>query len=126
MRTVVFSTQILSGFSTTNALLQHALPDIEPLCIDIEHLQDKRDKLVSALQDIGYEVHAPEGTFYLLPRSPIEDDVAFIDALAADGVFCLPGSVVEMPGYFRISLTANDRMIDEAIPRFAAAFARAG
>jgi aspartate aminotransferase len=126
MRTVVFSTQILSGFSTTNALLQHALPDIEPLCIDIEHLQDKRDKLVSALQDIGYEVHAPEGTFYLLPRSPIEDDVAFTDALAADGVFCLPGSVVEMPGYFRISLTANDRMVDEAIPRFAAAFARTG
>ena len=126
MRTVVFSTQILSGFASTNALLQHALPDIEPLSVDVEHLQHKRDWLVSALQDSGYDVHAPEGTFYLLPRSPIADDVAFTDLLAAEGVFCLPGKVVEMPGYFRISLTANDKMIEQAIPRFAAVFARAG
>jgi aspartate aminotransferase len=126
MRRDLFSTQILSGFSITNALLQHALPDIEPLCIDIEHLQYKRDWLVSAMQDIGYDVHTPEGTFYLLPRSPIDDDVAFTDSLAAQGVFCLPGKVVEMPGYFRISLTANDKMIEKAIPRFADVFARNG
>ena len=126
MRTAVFSTQLLSGFAGTNALLQHALPDLEPLSIDVEHLQYKRDWLVSTLQDIGYDVHAPEGTFYLLPRSPIADDVAFTDLLAAEGVFCLPGKVAEMPGYFRISLTANDKMIEQAIPRFAAVFARAG
>jgi aspartate aminotransferase len=126
MRTAIFSTQILSGFATTNALLQHALPDIEPLCIDIEHLQYKRDWLVSALQDSGYDVHTPEGTFYLLPRSPVADDVAFTDLLAADGVFCLPGKVVEMPGYFRISLTANDKMIEQGIPKFSAALARVG
>jgi aspartate aminotransferase len=126
MRTVLFSTQILNGFSTANALLQHALPEIEPLCIDVEHLQYKRDWLVSALQENGYAVHVPEGTFYLLPRSPIDDDVAFTDSLAEEGVFCLPGRVVEMPGYFRISLTANDEMIEGAIPKFEAAFARAG
>ena len=125
MRAAVFSTQILSGFSFTSALLQHALPDIQPLSIDVEHLQYKRDWLVSALQGSGYDVHVPEGTFYLLPRSPIADDVAFTDLLAAEGVFCLPGEVVEMPGYFRISLTANDKMIEQAIPRFAAIFAKA-
>jgi aspartate aminotransferase len=124
MRTAVFSTQLLSGFASTNALLQHALPDIELLCIDVEHLQYKRDWLVSALRDSGYDVHAPEGTFYLLPRSPLVDDVAFIDLLAAEEVFCLPGQVVEMPGYFRISLTANDKMIEQAIPKFAAIFAK--
>ena len=126
MRIAVFSTQILSGFSTANALLQHALPDIEPLCIDVEHLQYKRDWLVSALRESGYDVHVPEGTFYLLPRSPIADDVAFTELLAAEGVLCLPGKVVEMPGYFRISLTANDKMIEQAIPKFATIFARAG
>ena len=125
MRAALFSTQILSGFATANALLQHALPDIEPLCIDVEHLQYKRDWLVSALRETGYDVHAPEGTFYLLPRSPISDDVAFTDRLAEEGVFCLPGKVVEMPGYFRISLTANDKMIEQAIPGFAKVFARA-
>ncbi|MEM7033342.1 MAG: aminotransferase class I/II-fold pyridoxal phosphate-dependent enzyme [Chloroflexota bacterium] len=125
MRMTLFSAQILNGFATSNAILQHALPEIETLSIDIEHLQQKRDRLVSALREIGYEVHMPEGTFYLLPRSPIDDDIVFTDLLATKGVFCLPGNVVEMPGYFRISLTANDQMTDRAIPKFAAAFAEA-
>jgi hypothetical protein len=31
----------------------------------------------------------------------------------------LPGGVVEMPGYFRISLTGNDEMTERALPIFA-------
>jgi aspartate aminotransferase len=119
MRTAVFNIQALSGFAFTSALLQHALADIQPLSIDIEHLQYKRDWLVSALRESGYDVHSPEGTFYLLPRSPIEDDRVFTQLLAQEGVLCLPGSVAEMPGYLRLSLTANDEMIEQAIPKFA-------
>jgi aspartate aminotransferase len=66
-------------------------------------------------------LHAPEGTFYLLPRSPWPDDGAFVEYLAERDVFCLPGAIVEMPGYFRISLTASDDMIERALPVFAAA-----
>lgn len=106
------------GYAFPNALLQHALPELEKLSIDVEHLQEKRDRLVTALRGMGYDVHMPQGTFYLLPRSPIEDDLAFLELLAAQDVFCLPGAVVEMPGYFRISLTANDDMIERALPGF--------
>lgn len=125
IRTGLLVAQLMSGYAFPNALLQHALPDLERLSIDIAHLQRKRDTLVDALREMGYTVHVPEGTFYLLPRSPLADDVAFIERLAAHNVFCLPGTVVEMPGYFRISLTANDDMIERALPGFAAAFAAA-
>ena len=37
----------------------------------------------------------------------------------------LPGTVVELPGYVRISLTANDEMIERALPGFQAAARRA-
>jgi aspartate aminotransferase len=70
-------------------------------------------------------VNSPQGTFYLLPRSPIRDDLAFTDMLAGHDVFVLPGQLVELPGYFRISLTANDEMIDRALPGFAAAVEQA-
>lgn len=126
VRNVVFSSQILSGLATTNALLQHALPDLQPLSIDVEHLQYKRDWLVGALREAGYEVHSPEGTFYLMPRSPIADDMAFVNMLAKEKVYCLAGAIVEMPGYFRVSLTANDEMIERAIPRFGAVRGRVG
>ncbi len=73
----------------------------------------------------SYELHLREGTFYLLVKSPLEDDLAFIERLADQDIFCLPGTVVELPGYFRISLTANDAMIERALPGFAAARAQA-
>jgi aspartate aminotransferase len=126
MRNAIFAAQAMTGFAFPNALLQHALPDLEQLSIDIGHLQQKRDRMVGALRDMGYSLHVPEGTFYLLVRSPIEDDWAFTTMLAERGVLCLPGAVVEEPGYFRISLTASDKMIERALPVFAAAIDEAG
>jgi aspartate aminotransferase len=44
-----------------------------------------------------------------------------VDLLAEHDVFVLPGTITELPSYFRISLTANDAMIEQALPGFAAA-----
>jgi aspartate aminotransferase len=121
MRQAIFASQFTTAYAFPNALLQHALPKLEKLSIDIEHLQEKRDRLVTELCRMGYNLHVPEGTFYLLPRSPLQDDRAFINLLAEQHIYCLPGSVCEMPGYFRISVTANDEMIERALPGFARA-----
>jgi aspartate aminotransferase len=121
LRGEVFLQQLAAGFAFPNALLQHSLGDMETLSIDIGALQRRRDRLVPALRDIGYETTWPEGTFYVMARSPIADDMAFTDVLARHRVLVLPGTVVEVPGWFRISLTASDAMVDDGIPRFAAA-----
>ena len=67
-----------------NALLQHAIEDLERLSIDVGALERRRDRLVGALRGLGYETTMPEGTFYVMARSPIEDDVAFGELLAED------------------------------------------
>lgn len=121
LRDALFTMLVTNGWAFPNALLQHALPDLETLSIDIGHLQSKRDRMVTALREMGYELHVPQGTFYLLPRAPIGDDWAFSQILAECQILCLPGSVVELPGYFRLSLTASDEMIDRALPNFARA-----
>ena len=110
----------MGGWSWPNAVLQYALADIDRLSIDIGKLERKRDRMVRALREAGYELHVPDGTFYLLPKSPWPDDWAFTKHLAESDVFVLPGEVVDMPGYFRISITASDGMIDKALPVFAA------
>lgn len=125
LRMPLFMAKAFSGLATPNSLLMHAIEDLEELCLDLNQLQRRRDRLVTALRDIGYNVHSPEGTFYLLPQSPLADDWAFFDWLADQNIYCLPGTVVDLPGYFRLSLTANDAMIERAIPGFAAAFAAA-
>ncbi len=125
LRDEVFLQQAATGWAFPNALLQHALPDLERLSIDVGALQHRRDRLVPALRDMGYEASMPEGTFYTMARSPVPDDVAFSDILARHRVLVLPGTVVEVPGWFRISLTASDQMVEAGIPRFGAAMAEA-
>jgi aspartate aminotransferase len=121
LRTILYSSQILSGWAMTSALMQHCLGDLEKMSLDVSALQRRRDRFVRGLRECGYEVRTPEGAFYITPKSPIEDDVAFSDILAREGVFCLPGSVVRMNGYLRASVTANDDMIERALPIFATA-----
>jgi aspartate aminotransferase len=67
---------------------------------------------------MGYETVTPEGTFYLMVRSPIADDAEFTKRLADENVFVLPGRMFELPGWFRLSLTANDSMVERALPGF--------
>lgn len=125
LREAVFIEQAATGYAWPNALLQHALGDLEQLSIDIGALQARRDRLVPALNELGYEATMPEGTFYTMARSPLADDVAFGEMLARHRVLVLPGTVVEVPGWFRVSLTASDQMVEDAIPRFAAAMEEA-
>jgi len=128
IREEAFMQQLALGFAFPNALLQHALEDLEKLSIDVGALQRRRDRLVPALRDIGYEASLPEGTFYTMARSPIADDIAFGDILAKHRILVLPGTIVEVPGWFRISLTASDQMVEDSIDRFGAAMqeSRAG
>jgi aspartate aminotransferase len=119
-REALMIAQCATGFAFPNALLQHALPEIEPLCIPLAPLQRRRDRMLSALGALGYETVRPSSTFYMMVRSPRPDDMAFVDALAERDTFVLPGTLVELPGWFRISLTANDAMIERSLPAFEA------
>jgi aspartate aminotransferase len=121
LRQALFVAQIATGYAFPNALLQHAIEDLEPLSIDIPVLQRRRDHLVGELRAMGYETTFPEGTFYVMARTPIDDDSAFAKRLAEHGVLVLPGAVVELPGWIRLSLTASDEMIDRSLRGFAAA-----
>src|SRR3990170_2640168 len=118
-RDTIFVAQLATGYAFPNALLQHAIEDLEKLSIDIPAMQARRDRMVGALREIGYETTVPEGTFYIMARAPIPDDVAFCDLLAKHRVLVLPGAVVEVPGWFRISLTATDEMVERGLPGFA-------
>jgi aspartate aminotransferase len=101
-----------------DAVMQYALPDLLHITVDMNKLQLRRDRLLEALRAAGYEVHTPEGTFYLLVRSPIDDEWAFVRRLAEDKVVAMSGDMFEMPGYFRLSITATDDMVERAIPVF--------
>lgn len=123
LRDALLESTIATGWAFPVSLLQHALPRLEVLDAGMPALQARRDLVCETLAGQGYDLLVPEGTFYVLARSPVDDDRAFCERLAAKGVWVLPGSVFEAPGRFRISLTAADDMVAYALPRFGEAIA---
>jgi aspartate aminotransferase len=116
----MFSTQMALGWCFPNAVMQYAVPDFETLSIDQVGLTRRRDLLTSTFQKAGYTFLMPEGTFYLWSKWPDGDPEALWNTLADRDVFVLPGSVMNAPDYFRISLTASDRIVERALPAFEA------
>ncbi|WP_066291083.1 aminotransferase class I/II-fold pyridoxal phosphate-dependent enzyme [Arthrobacter sp. B6] len=118
MSRAITGLQVAMGWVYPNGLMQHALPELEKFSIDIGKLQRRRDRLADALGSMGYRVRRPEGTFYLYIPTPVPDDEAFTASLARRDVFVLPGQLFETPGFFRVSLTANEDMIERSLPAF--------
>jgi aspartate aminotransferase len=112
----MLAAQMALGWCFPNAVMQYAVPDLETLSIDQTALARRRDRLLSVLGDGGYEVLPPEGTFYLWIKWPSGDPAELWNHLADRNVFVLPGSIMNAPGYFRISLTASDEMVERALP----------
>eukprot|EP00298_Acanthocystis_sp_HF-20_P028487 c7230_g1_i1.p1 GENE.c7230_g1_i1~~c7230_g1_i1.p1 ORF type:complete len:421 (+),score=169.71 c7230_g1_i1:47-1264(+) len=112
---------LLMTFTWTypNGPLQYIVPDIIDLNIDNKALEDKKNLMVKELRLMGYEIpFDPQGTFYILVKSPLVDDYDFITALAKYKVFVLPGTNTGLKGYFRISLTPSIEKIRVALPFF--------
>jgi aspartate aminotransferase len=120
LQEALFGAQMALGWCFPNAVMQYAVPQLEQLSIDVRALARRRDALSEALARAGHGVLPPEGTFYLWVRWASPDPERQWNALADRGVFVMPGSIMNAPGYFRISLTASDEMVERALPAFAA------
>ena len=107
------------GFVNGPAVMQHAIRGLQGVSVDAAEYQRKRDYLYRELSGMGYRVVKPQGAFYLFPKSPIEDDVAFVDALQQKRVLTVPGVGFGSPGHFRLSYCVEDRVLEGAMEGFA-------
>lgn len=86
-----------------------------------EVFQKRRDIVVDGLKSIGIHMERPKATFYIWARVPKGYTSAdFCEKLIEEhGIVVTPGSGFgdEGEGYFRISITINEKRIAEAIER---------
>ncbi|KPJ76853.1 MAG: aspartate aminotransferase [Deltaproteobacteria bacterium SG8_13] len=106
------------GFVNAPALMQRVVARVQGASVDSSAYQRKRDLLCAGLADAGYEFVTPPGAFYLFPRTPIADDVAFVKELQQELILTVPGSGFHGPGHFRISFCVEDETITRALPGF--------
>ena len=106
------------GYVNAPALMQRVVACMQGMSVDISEYARKREMLCEGLAGFGYEFVKPSGTFYLFPRSPIPDDVEFVDALKEQRILVVPGTGFNGPGYFRIAFCVDDSVIKNALPGF--------
>jgi aspartate aminotransferase len=106
------------GFVNAPALMQHVIAYLQGVTIDMAQYARKRALLCDPLAAMGYEFVRPQGGFYLFPRAPIPDDVAFVKALQSERILTVPGTGFGTPSYFRIAYCVEDRTIDNALEGF--------
>jgi aspartate aminotransferase len=94
------------------------------MSVDVSEYKRKRDMLCEALGSYGYEFITPPGTFYLFPRSPIADDIKFVDSLKEERILVVPGTGFMGPGYFRIAFCVDDNTIKNSLKGFKRAIER--
>ena len=111
------------GFVNAPALMQHIVRNLQGVSVDAGYYEKKRDYLCRHLGELGYDVFRPQGAFYLFPKAPIEDDVAFCKTLLNSNVLVVPGRGFGTLGYFRISYCVEDWVLEGAVKGFAAAIA---
>jgi aspartate aminotransferase len=111
-------TNRILGFVNAPALMQRIVAELQGTRVDVSEYKKKRDLLCDGLAESGYSFLRPPGTFYLFPKTPIPDDVAFVKSLQEELILVVPGSGFAGPGYFRIAFCVDDDTIVNAMPGF--------
>ncbi len=117
MNGLVFANRVL-GFVNAPATMQRLVARLRGTTVDADRYRAKRDLLYDALVRAGFTVAKPAGAFYLFPKSPLEDDVAFVRKLQDYRILAVPGSGFGGPGYFRLAYCVSDAVIKAAGPVF--------
>ena len=125
-RTILFDAIIFSlrtlGHVNATALMQKAVESVQNEIVDIKIYKEKRDFLYDNLTKLGYECVKPDGAFYLFPKTPIADDTKFVSILQQYNILTVPGKGFGKGGYFRISYSVEDWVIEGSIKGFEEAY----
>ncbi|MBP8802481.1 MAG: pyridoxal phosphate-dependent aminotransferase [Kiritimatiellae bacterium] len=111
------------GFVNAPVLGQRLAMALLNESVDISVYARRREAMARVLREAGLRFALPQGAFYFFPEAPGGDDQAFIQALLAQNVLAVPGSGFGLSGYFRLSFSVEDAVIERSAAGFKAAVA---
>lgn len=110
------------GYVNAPAFMQRVVARCADALCDVSEYRRKRDLLCRVLAEAGYSLQVPAGGMFVFPRTPMADDVRFVDLLLAQNILAVPGQGFGRAGHIRLSLAVPRETIERAAAGFAAAF----
>ena len=91
-------------------------------CVDIRPnlaaYDRNRTTLYDALTAYGYQCVKPQGAFYLFPKAPGGNALAFSERAKSENLLLVPGDDFGCPDFFRISTCVSYDMVCRSLPVF--------
>ncbi|MEE1227824.1 MAG: pyridoxal phosphate-dependent aminotransferase [Lachnospiraceae bacterium] len=106
------------GYVNAPSLFQRVCAECADDTSDISVYETNKNILVPALRDMGYHVVEPQGTFYMFPRTMIDDDVAFCEKAKDFNLLIVPGAGFGCPGHTRISYCVPTERAEKSLDAF--------
>lgn len=106
------------GFVNAPSLFQRVIAKCIDCEVDISIYKKNFDLLYNHLIKLGFTCVKPDGTFYLFPRTPIDDDKKFCEDAKKFNLLLVPGSSFGCPGHFRISYCVSYDTVVNSLPAF--------
>lgn len=106
------------GYVNAPSLFQLVIGRCQDVGVDLDFYDKNRKLLYSKLTELGFEVVKPEGAFYLLVKSPFEDENEFVELGKKQHIIMVSTTTFGCPGYVRIAYCVDYEMIKRSISAF--------
>ena len=106
------------GYINAPSLFQLVVSRCLDVDVDLEFYDKNRKLLYSKLTELGFEVVKPQGAFYLLVKSPYENEEEFVKAAKKNHIILVSTRTFGCPGYVRIAYCVDYKMIERSLPAF--------
>lgn len=106
------------GYINAPSLFQLVVADCLDITADIGFYDRNRKLLYESLTGFGFDCVKPEGAFYLLVKSPTENEAEFVAKGKEFHLIMVPATSFGCPGYVRLAYCVSYDTIARSLPAF--------
>ena len=107
-----------TGHNCPPSIIQRAAAECLEVTSDLSVYETNMNLLYTKLNELGFEVERPGGTFYIFPKALEEDAAAFCMKAREFDLLLVPGDSFGAPGYVRLAYCIDTEKVRRSLPAF--------
>ena len=107
-----------TGHNCPPSIIQLAVAEVLDLTSDLSVYETNMNILYKELTSLGFECIKPGGTFYMFPKAPEADAIAFSEKAKKYDLILVPSNSFGVDGYFRIAYCIDTEKVERSLEAF--------
>ena len=107
-----------TGHNCPPSIIQLAGAEVLELTSDLSVYETNMNILYKELTSLGFECIKPGGTFYMFPKAPEADAIAFSEKAKKYDLILVPSNSFGVDGYFRIAYCIDTEKVERSLEAF--------